>query len=260
MVVIIFVVCFLATIAGAITGIGGGIIIKPVIELTGIMQVGELSFLSGLTVLAMTGVNVVSKGDRSILRERTGIVVALGAAVGGALGKYIFNAMGAGVGAGLVQAITLGVLTLMTIVYVFIRRRGRIRTLHVQSSIVCALVGLSLGIFSAFLGIGGGPINIMALSYLFSLDTKSTGAHSLLIIFFSQLTSFISTLITGQVPTFSWTMLLVMVAAGVTGGILGSRMRARFNDQKTDEVFMRIMVAIFIVCVVNAARYLGALS
>ena len=46
------VVSFLASIAGAICGIGGGVIIKPALDLLGWASVSTISFLSGCTVLS----------------------------------------------------------------------------------------------------------------------------------------------------------------------------------------------------------------
>ena len=52
-------VSFLASVAGAICGIGGGVIIKPVLDLCGLASVSTISFLSGCTVLSMSCYNVV---------------------------------------------------------------------------------------------------------------------------------------------------------------------------------------------------------
>lgn len=51
---IIMIVCFFSSVVGAICGIGGGVIIKPVLDATGIMEVATASFLSGCTVLSMS--------------------------------------------------------------------------------------------------------------------------------------------------------------------------------------------------------------
>ena len=55
----VFAVCFSACIAGAICGIGGGVIIKPVLDALGILDVASISFLSGCTVLSMTAYSVL---------------------------------------------------------------------------------------------------------------------------------------------------------------------------------------------------------
>ena len=57
------VVVLIATIVGSISGIGGGVLIKPVMDAIFPMTTSEISFLSGTTVLTMTVV--------SLLRSRT---------------------------------------------------------------------------------------------------------------------------------------------------------------------------------------------
>ena len=47
-------VAFAACILGTICGMGGGIIIKPVLDATGVMSVAAVNFLSGCTVIAMS--------------------------------------------------------------------------------------------------------------------------------------------------------------------------------------------------------------
>ena len=44
-------ICLAASTVGAICGIGGGVIIKPVLDAMQIMTVQQVSFLSGCTVL-----------------------------------------------------------------------------------------------------------------------------------------------------------------------------------------------------------------
>lgn len=56
---IFLVVCFGASIVGAICGIGGGVIIKPVLDSFGVLDVTAISFLSGCTVLSMTTYSVL---------------------------------------------------------------------------------------------------------------------------------------------------------------------------------------------------------
>lgn len=50
--ILFFCVSFFASIAGAICGIGGGVIIKPVLDMLGLASVATISFLSGCTVLS----------------------------------------------------------------------------------------------------------------------------------------------------------------------------------------------------------------
>ena len=52
--ILFFVVCFGASIIGALCGIGGGVIIKPVLDATDVLPVAAVGLLSCCTVLAMT--------------------------------------------------------------------------------------------------------------------------------------------------------------------------------------------------------------
>ena len=82
---ICFLVAFGACIIGKICGMGGGVIIKPALDALGIMQVTEINFLSGCTVLGMTcwsvGKSLVQHESQIDLSISTPL--AIGAAVGG---------------------------------------------------------------------------------------------------------------------------------------------------------------------------------
>ena len=58
MALLFFLVSFGTSVAGGICGIGGGVIIKPVLDFWGIASVAAASFLSGCTVLSMSFYNV----------------------------------------------------------------------------------------------------------------------------------------------------------------------------------------------------------
>ena len=171
MIVVFFAVSLLASIVGSICGIGGGVIIKPVLDAMNVMSVSCISFLSGCTVLTMSVVSVYKNmraGKKLNLRIAT--LLAVGAAVGGVAGKMMFQAVKASVGnenfVGMVQAIVLIGVTGITFVYTIFKKK--IHTLTLNNAAVCVIVGLVLGIMSSFLGIGGGPINLMVLGFLFT--------------------------------------------------------------------------------------------
>ena len=252
-------VSFLASTVGAICGIGGGIIIKPVLDMFHLETVTTISFLSGCTVLSMTCYSVgrsILAGERRVAL-RTGTPLAIGAAVGGLLGKQLFtyirslfanqNTVGA------VQAVCLAVITLGTLVYTI--NKDRIHTKTVRSAPVCAAIGSALGIISSFLGIGGGPINLVVLFYFFSMDTKTAAANSLYIILFSQLTGVLSTVLTHSVPHFQLATLLLMAAGGIGGGMAGRAFNRRMDEKTVDRLFIALMAVIICISIYNCWQY-----
>ena len=162
--IVYFLVCLAATTAGGISGVGGGVIIKPVLDAVSGMGVATVSFLSGCTVLAMTATSMIrSRGGSVKVEPRRGTLLAVGAAVGGILGKELFEIVrgAGGVTVDIAQQVMMILLTVGVFIYTL--RKDKIRTVNVTNALACILIGLVLGLLSAFLGIGGGPINLAVL-------------------------------------------------------------------------------------------------
>ena len=108
---------------------------------------------------------------------------------------------------------------------------------------------------SSFLGIGGGPINLVVLYYFFSMDTKEAAQNSLYIILFSQLTSFLMTVFTRTIPEVSIVVLILMVLGGLLGGVVGRKINKKINAQVVDRLFIGLMGVIILICIYNALRF-----
>ncbi len=252
--VLFFLICLAATTAGGISGVGGGVIIKPVLDAVSGMGVATVSFLSGCTVLAMTATSMLrSRGGSVRVEKRRGTLLAVGAAVGGILGKEIFELVrsAGGVTVDIVQQIMMILLTVGVFIYTL--NRAKIKTKNVRSAAACVIIGLTLGLLSAFLGIGGGPINLAVLYYFFSMDSKTAALNSLYVILFSQAASFLNTLVRGTVPEFDWLVLIAMCVGGVLGGILGRSISARLTNKGVDRLFLVIMAVITVISCYNLA-------
>ena len=259
MIILVFLICLAASTIGGICGIGGGVVIKPLLDAIGIMSVSTVSFLSGLTVLAMACINVYKNRKGGELDTQRSIPLGIGAAIGGVAGKYMFSSLKKTVGndqvVGAVQAIVLGILVLGTLLYVL--NKSRITTKNVGGMIVPALIGLFLGICSSFLGIGGGPMNLAVLYYFFSMGTKQAAVNSILIILLSQIASLVMSLVTGAVPEFEWGNLIAMVSAGALGGFISARLHKKLSSELTDKLFIGLLIVILGICIYNAVRMLA---
>ena len=255
-------ICVAATTIGAISGIGGGVLIKPVMDAVGGMGVSAISFLSGCTVLAMSVVSLLrSRGGEVKLEPRRGTPLALGGAVGGVAGKGVFDAVKASFGNdALLGAIQSGLMIVLTLgVLVYVLGKSRIRARDVRGALPCLAIGLGLGVLSAFLGIGGGPINLAVLYYCFSMDTKTAALHSLYIILFSQTASLLSTLLQSRVPAFDPVTLAVMAGGGIVGGFVGRAFNKKMSPGQVDSLFRALLVVITAISCYNLWRYGGML-
>lgn len=254
-----FLVCLLASAVGAVCGIGGGVIIKPVLDATGVMTVSSVSFLSACTVLSMSIISVLKqiKQKDKVIDVITGTPLAVGAALGGVIGRELFqcvyiicpdeNMVGA------IQATLLVVMTIGTLVFTLCR--NNVKTCHVENLILCCLIGMGLGILSSFLGIGGGPINLMVLSFFFSMNTKKAAANSLYIIMFSQAASVLSSILQQNIPNVPVLVFILMVAGGIAGGNMGCQIHNKISSKKVDVLFCGAMIIIIGINLYNVFKF-----
>ena len=255
---IYFIVSLLASVIGGICGIGGGVIIKPTLDLLGVADLATVGFLSSCTVLSMSAYNVgKSFADRSaVIDTHTGTPLALGAAVGGIFGNKLFAWLKAGIGntAGVAQALCLLVLTLGTLIYTV--KKKTIRTHSVDGIGAAVAIGVALGTLSSFLGIGGGPFNLVVLHFFFGMETKKAVSNSLYIILFSQAANLAVTILSRAVPAFTPLELILMILGGIGGGIIGKSVSRRLSGTTVDKLFIALQSVIILICVYNAAKFM----
>lgn len=255
----VFAVCFFSSVIGAICGIGGGVIIKPVLDALGAFPVSTINFLSGCTVLSMTLYSVGRSklaGDSKI-DMRLGTPLAIGAAIGGLIGKELFSVVEAQFSdpdtAGAVQAFILMLITLGTLIYTV--KKDEIATRKVTSLAASGVIGAALGIMSSFLGIGGGPINLVVLFYFYSMGTKDAAQNSLYIILFSQATSTLRSIATGGAIGINPLLILGMVVCGILGGAFGRSVNKKIDDARVDKLFIGLMAVIILINIYNIAKF-----
>ena len=255
-VISLFLICFLASIIGAICGVGGGVIIKPVVDAFGLLTISQASFLSGCTVLAMSAYSttmMVVKKEKG-LEVKTAVPLGIGAAVGGVVGKVVFKLISDGSNTvAIIQSATLMVLTIMIFVYTLFK--AKIKTHNITNLFAFVFIGFILGILSSFLGIGGGPINLVVFSFFFSMDTKTAAKNSLCVILISQIASLIYSLASGSVPEFEWYLLLVMAVGGIFGGVIGRILDKKMDEKMVNILFFILNVIIAGICVFNIVKY-----
>lgn len=254
-------VSFFACILGTVCGMGGGIIIKPVLDACGMMSVSAITFLSGCTVIAMSCWNVGKsflKRESQVELASTGIL-ALGAAIGGLLGKELFNIAAGLFGnrntAGGIQAALLLIATLATFVYTL--NKDRISSRDVRSPWAGLVIGLLLGMLGSFLGLGGGPFNVAVLMYFFSMPTKKASQNSLFIVLFSQLTGTARTIVSGGIPEVDMTILAGMMLLAIAGSEMGRKINRKINNHQATICLEITMVLIMAISIYNILQFFG---
>ena len=251
-------VCILASSVGAVVGAGGGVIIKPVLDMIGILPVSTVSFCSGCTVLGMSVCSLIcNRNDGVKLRIKMSTALAIGAVGGGLVGKAMFEAVRSGFGnerlLGAIQAVCLTVIT--TCVLIYICNKDKLPSKKVDNFLVAIIIGVFLGIISSFLGIGGGTSNVAILFFFFSMEAKEAAKNSLYIIIFSQISSIVSAIMTASVPEFSWINLLSMMVGGIGGALVGAAISKRIDNKGVEKILKILLMVIIAIDFYNVLKY-----
>ncbi len=242
--VIYFIIAFAATFFGALVGLGGGVIIKPMLDLISPFDALTISALSSLTVFAMTIVAILSNLKNGIVVDRKLWPVAVGGIAGGYVGKRVLTqfvaALANDAAAKGVQAILLGVLMIV----VFILIKSKLKPIEKTHPISGLLIGFLLGLISSFLGIGGGPINVIVLVMLCGLDKKYAAFGSVFLIFASQGTKVVTLFLQGQAHLFLPAALIGLIPGAIVGAYFGSKFYRRMAAESVVAIFNIAVIAL----------------
>ncbi len=249
------IVIFIACTVGAIVGIGGGVIIKPVLDFMGYHSVEVVGFISTCAVFAMSisssvkHITAKTKFDKKIV-----LLVSIGSIFGGIIGNEIFDFAFDKFNTNIIkgiQAVIIAAFIIFVIIYV---NSKNVKSLKITNPMLILLTGLILGLLSAFLGIGGGPINTAFLVLLFSFTVKESAVYSVAIIFFSQLSQLVTIFINNRFEPYKAYLPIVLfaMAVSVIGGIIGSKLNKKLNNKTITVIFSVVLSIVAIINIYNA--------
>lgn len=255
---VFLVICFAASVIGAISGIGGGVIIKPLLDAATTLDSSTISFLSACAVFSMSLATTVRYAFKRMKIGKSTIFLGIGSAVGGVLGTYVFRFMVCQINRDelikLIQNVIL--LILLFLILLYMNQRNR-KQFHTHGTWIILIVGIALGCLSSFLGIGGGPINVAILTLLFAMPIKEASIHSVILILFSQSTKLLTTLVTAAIPSaVEPSMLFYIIPAAIIGGLLGSLINKKMNRIHITQAYNAVMVFIITTCLWNIIKIL----
>lgn len=255
--ILYFFVVVAATAAGALTGLGGGVIIKPVLDVFGDYDVATIGILSSATVFVMALVSIVKQSRQKIIPDLKMIsALASGSLIGGSMGQKILTFIIASFPNGhmviTVQNLCLAVIILM--VYMYMRIGEHRPTLSRHGIIPALLTGIILGTVSSFLGIGGGPVNVALIIFVFDWNIKAATYCSIITILFAQSSKLSSVLLSGVFLSHDLAMLPVMITGAVIGGWIGSDLNKRLSKKSVEKTFNGVQILVLFICLLNIFR------
>lgn len=253
MALIYFLVALIATIIGSMAGLGGGVIIKPVLDSLGHYDITTIGVLSSWTVFAMAIVSILRHlKSKFSLHIKSTFYIAIGSILGGVIGQHLLGFIIDQTGERLAKVIQSLLLTLLLIFIIYyMKHSDQFRPYHIKHPIGCLMIGFILGNLSSFLGIGGGPINVALLAIFFSMQAKEAAVNSIIIILFSQASSLLSLAFSQGFGGFDLSMLYFMIPAGILGALIGSKLNLISSNELIIKVFNAVVLFVLILNIYN---------
>ena len=251
-------------------GVGGGFLMTPLLFFIGIPPAVAVATEAN-QIVASSFSGVLAHLKRKTVDLRMGTVLLVGGLVGAALGVVVFNYLKSlgqvDLLVRLCYVVFLGIIgSLMFVESLNAIRRSskpggarpsrrrhnwvhnlpfkmkfRVSGLYI-SVIPPLLVGVSVGILAAIMGVGGGFIMVPAMIYLLGMPTKVVVGTSLFqIIFVTGFTTMLH-------ATTNFTVDVVLAVLLLVGGVIGAQIGTRIGVKLKAEQ-LRILLAIMVLAV-----------
>lgn len=257
--IIYFLLALFATTVGSLTGMGGGVIIKPLMDVLGNYNVQTIGIISSITVFSMALVSVGKQiKSKTEIPFKTAISLGIGSVIGGFAGEklldFIVDWLNANSIVTVVQNFVLAVLILL--VFIYMKNKNRIKGRNLNGVFVSLVAGIFLGMCSSFLGIGGGPINVALIIHLFSVSTKTATVCSLVTILFAQISKLVTVALTTGFTGFDLSIAPVMIFGAILGGFIGAGFNKKCKEQTVEKAFNCVQILVLGITFFNIIRNL----
>lgn len=258
--IVLLVLGLLAGTLGSLVGLGGGIIIVPALLFlgsTGFLSEASAQMAAGtsLLVIIFTGLSsTIAYYKQKKVDIKTGLILFIGGGPGGMVGAWVNKQLN-------VDDFSLwfGIFMIfISIVLMFkdqlpqVKRKAKngIWRTYIDSSgieqtygfqpVFAVSIAFIVGFLGGLLGIGGGSLMVPSLILLFHFPPHIAVATSMLLLFFTSVTSSITHIWMGHV---NWLYALALIPGAWFGGTLGAKINQRLPS-KMIVIILRIILII----------------
>lgn len=257
MIIVLFLIGLITALIGSIAGLGGGVILVPVLLFLGehfysFEWVSPQSIVGiSLVVMIFTGMSsAVSYMKHDRVDKKAGATFLIGSLPGGVLGSWLNQFLQTEF-----FSLMFGTVMIIVSLLFFLPRtqqgsslfkKGKIREKRVGGItysyqfpfIVGFVLSLIVGILSGLLGIGGGSLMVPAMILLFQFPPHIATATSMFMIFFTSMLSSATHIYLGHV---NWEYVIYFIPGAYIGGTLGALINRRLKGQAV-EWFLRFLL------------------
>jgi len=238
---------FAAGLLGSIVGLGGGIIIVPVLTFLGFPPTAAASN-SLFAALSNATASTISYSKQKRIEFSLGLKLGLLTLPGTILGAIISTDVTPSI-----FKVLFGLILITSAAYIFLRKKLETKEKIVSKQMMIFAVGASFfaGIISSFFGIGGGIIFVPLMVVGMGMAMKRAAPTSQLILLFASLSGVIVHSILGH-PDFLQAGFLAI--GSFIGGLVGARLSLDIKER-----YLQILISV-IILIATAKLFFDSIS
>ena len=239
---------FAGGILGSMIGLGGGIIVVPVLTFLGFSPTAAASN-SLFAALSNAIASTISYSKQKRIEYPLGIKLGLLSVPGTVLGALISSDVAPDV-----FKVLFGLVLVASAVYIFVRRNLESREKTISKQMMVFAIGASFfaGIISSFFGIGGGVVFVPLMVAGMGIAMKRAAPTSQLILLFASLSGVITHSLLGH-PDFMQAGFLAI--GSFIGGLVGARLSIDIKER-----YLQILVSVVILIAAAKLFYDSAIG
>jgi len=226
---------FVAGVLGSMIGLGGGIIVVPILTFFGFSPTLAASN-SLFAAFSNSVASTISYSRQRRIEYSLGLKLGLLTVPGTIIGAYVSSDVGPEI-----FKILFGFVLIASAVYIFLRKKIESKEKNLSQQMMIFAVGASFfaGIISAFFGIGGGIIFVPLMVVGMGMTMKKAAPTSQLVLFFASLSGVIVHTILGHSDFLQAGLLST---GSFVGGLVGARISLDIKER-----FLQILVSVVII-------------
>lgn len=259
--VIYTLVILAATSLGAVAGLGGGVIIKPLLDLVGAHDAVTINIYSSVAVFVMCCVSLSKQLCAGFQFDKKMVLcVAIGSLLGGVAGDKVFSVLTGSFDNHLVKAVQAGVLAVVLgLIFVYTLKQDQMPSWKLKSPVAIFVAGFALGALAVFLGIGGGTAQCGGAQP--AVQPRCQGGCGLQsgIIFFSQLSKLVLSATSGALWAVDLSFVPFVVIPAIAGGIIGTHFNRKLSEEGVRKIYVFVMGLLPLISLYNCITNLLAL-
>ena len=227
---------FAAGLLGSIIGLGGGIIIVPVLTFFGFSPALAASN-SIFAVFSNAIASSISYAKQRRIEYSIGLKLGLLSIPGTVVGAFISSEITPSI-----FKILFALILISASIYIFSKRKIEQKNYNLSKQIMILAIGASFfaGIISGLFGVGGGIIFVPLMVVAMGLSMKNAAPTSQFILLFASASALLTHTILGH-PDF-YQALLLSVGAFV-GGLVGARLSLEIKENSLKILISIVMIA-----------------